>query len=173
MVSTLLPRRGARRIPALRRAQLPAEVQRKTLRPLGANTPAAVRVPRSVGAEKKAAARTGRTRLRQFAYPAQPVQRKRLPPGQGEPADAVRVPPSNHCQKTQKPPYEPYGGFFYVLSRLLGDNKHRNVPNKLIQQDIHHRKRVCGILVQQVEHDQHTEQAGERAERQRRADGAR
>mgnify|MGYP000423481248 CR=1 FL=1 len=59
------------------------------------------------------------------------------------------------------------------LSRLLGDNKHRNVPNKLIQQDIHHRKRVCGVLVQQVEHDQHTEQAGERAERQRRADGAR
>ena len=36
LVSTLLPRRGARRIPALRRAQLPAEVQRKTHRPLGA-----------------------------------------------------------------------------------------------------------------------------------------
>ena len=47
-----LPRRGARRIPALRRAQLPAESQRKTSRPLGANTPAAVRVPRSAGAEK-------------------------------------------------------------------------------------------------------------------------
>ena len=43
-VSTLLcPRRvGA----------LPAEVQRKPPRPLGANTPAAVRVPRSAGAEK-------------------------------------------------------------------------------------------------------------------------
>ena len=40
---------------------LPAEVQRKTLRPSGANTPAAVRVPRWVGAEK-GAARTGRTR---------------------------------------------------------------------------------------------------------------
>ena len=39
-------------------------------------------------------------------------------------------PPPNYCQKTQKPPYELYGGFFYVLSRLLGDNKHRNVPNK-------------------------------------------
>ena len=52
LVSTLLPRRGARRIPALRRAQLPAEVQRKTLRPLGTNT------------------------LTQFAHPAQPVQRK-------------------------------------------------------------------------------------------------
>ena len=32
---------------------LPAEVQRKTPRPLGANTPAAVRVPRSAGAEKE------------------------------------------------------------------------------------------------------------------------
>ena len=60
-VSTLLcPRRvGA----------LPAEVQRKTSRPLGANTPAAVRVPRSAGAEKK-------------------------PPVRGEHAYAVRVPRS-------------------------------------------------------------------------------
>ena len=41
---------------------LPAEVQRKPPRPLGANT------------------------LTQFARPAQPVQRKRLPPGRGEPA---------------------------------------------------------------------------------------
>ena len=41
---------------------LPAEVQRKPPRPLGANT------------------------LTQFACPAQPVQRKRLPPGRGEPA---------------------------------------------------------------------------------------
>ena len=39
---------------------LPAEVQRKPPRPLGANT------------------------LTQFARPAQPVQRKRLPPGRGE-----------------------------------------------------------------------------------------
>ena len=41
---------------------LPAEVQRKPPRPLGANT------------------------LTQFVRPAQPVQRKRLPPGRGEPA---------------------------------------------------------------------------------------
>ena len=63
---------------------LPAEVQRKPLRPLGANTltqfehpgqpvqkrgrpvrantPAAVRVPQSAGAEKQAAAQKGRTR---------------------------------------------------------------------------------------------------------------
>ena len=87
LVSTLLPRRGARRIPALRRAQLPAEVQRKTLRPLGTNT------------------------LTQFAHPAQPVQRKRLPPGQGEPADAVRVPHLITARKCKKPPYGSYGGF--------------------------------------------------------------
>ena len=55
---------------------LPAEVQRKTLRPSGANTPAAVRVPRSAGAEKQAAARQGRTRLRQFASPGQSVPKK-------------------------------------------------------------------------------------------------
>ena len=66
-VSTLLcPRRvGA----------LPAEVQRKTSRPLRANTPAAVRVPRSAGAEKK-------------------------PPVRGEHAYAVRVPRSAGAEKT-------------------------------------------------------------------------
>ena len=90
-------RRGARRIPALRRAQLPAEIQRKTPRPSGANPPAAVRVPRSADAEKeppvrvepacgsscapvsqrrKGAARIGRTRLRQFACPGHLVPRK-------------------------------------------------------------------------------------------------
>ena len=36
---------------------LPAEVQRKTPRPDRANSPAAVRVPRSAGAEKGAARR--------------------------------------------------------------------------------------------------------------------
>ena len=65
----------ARRIPALRRAQLPAEVQRKTLRPLGANPPAAVRAPRLSGAAK-GTARQGRTRLRQFVCPGHLVQRK-------------------------------------------------------------------------------------------------
>ena len=65
-VSTLLcPRRvGA----------LPAEVQRKTLRPSGTNTPAAVRVPRSAGAEKK-------------------------PPVRGEHAYAVRAPRSAGAEK--------------------------------------------------------------------------
>ena len=55
-----------------------AEVQRKTLRPLGANMPAAVRVPRSAGAEKGAAP-LGRTRLRQFECPGQPVQKRSRP----------------------------------------------------------------------------------------------
>ena len=75
-----------------------AEVQRKTSRPLGANTLTqfarpgqlvqekksrpvrgehanAVRVPRLAGAGKRAAP-SGRTRLRQFAHPGQPVQEK-------------------------------------------------------------------------------------------------
>ena len=60
--SSLSPPR-TRQSPALRRAQFPAESQRKPLRPSGANTPAAVRVPRTIGAEK-GAARKGRTRLR-------------------------------------------------------------------------------------------------------------
>ena len=94
---SFLPPPRAWRIPALRRAQLPAEVQRKTprpdrantltqfvcpgqpmqkrSRPSGANPPAAVRVPRSAGAAK-GAARQGRTRLRQFAFPGHLVPRK-------------------------------------------------------------------------------------------------
>ncbi|GFO87634.1 hypothetical protein BUFA31_07980 [Butyricicoccus faecihominis] len=55
-----MPPRRAPQSPALRRAQLPAEVQRKTPRPLGANT------------------------LTQFVCPGQPVQEKE-PPRQGEP----------------------------------------------------------------------------------------
>ena len=53
---------------------LPAEVQRKTLRPSGANP------------------------LTQFEYPAQPVQKK-VPPVRDEPADAVRVPQSAGAEK--------------------------------------------------------------------------
>ena len=75
LVSTLLPRRGARRTPALRRAQLPAESQRKNSRPSGANTPAAVRVPRSAGAEKGCRP-SGANTLTQFGHPAQPVLKK-------------------------------------------------------------------------------------------------
>ena len=87
----------ARRIPALRRAQLPAEVQRKTPRPSGANPPAAVRVPRSAGAAK-GATRQGRTRLRQFVCPGQPMQKRSRPSGSNPPA-AVRVPRSASAAK--------------------------------------------------------------------------
>ena len=52
----------------------PAEVQRKTSRPLGANPPAAVRVPRSAGAEKK-------------------------PPVRGEPACGSSCAPVSRCRK--------------------------------------------------------------------------
>ena len=51
--SLLCARAASAHVPALRRAQLPAEVQRKTLRPSGANPPAAVRAPRLSGAEKE------------------------------------------------------------------------------------------------------------------------
>ena len=53
--------------------------------------PTAVRVPRSAGAEKGCLP-LGTNTLTQFAHPAQPVQRKRLPPVRGEPADAVCIP---------------------------------------------------------------------------------
>ena len=98
---SFLPPPRARRIPALRRAQLPAEVQRKTPRPLGANPPAAVRVPRSAGAAK-GAARQGRTRLRQFACPGQPAQKRSRPSGANPPA-AVRVPWSPCAEKRKAP----------------------------------------------------------------------
>ena len=75
LVSTLLPRRGARRIPALRRAQLLARFQAKNSPPVRGEHANAVRVPRSVCA-KKEPPRIGRTRLRQFASPAQPVLKK-------------------------------------------------------------------------------------------------
>ena len=69
----------------------PAEVQRKTSRPLGANTPAAVRVPRSAGAEKKPlvrgehacgssrppVSRCRKNRLRGSLPPGCPIPRKR------------------------------------------------------------------------------------------------
>ena len=54
---------------------LPAEVQRKPPRPLGANTPAAVRVPRSAGAEKKPLVR-GEHACGSSRPPDQPVPKK-------------------------------------------------------------------------------------------------
>ena len=85
-----------------------AEVQRKTLRPVRANPPAAVRVPRSAGAGEGAAP-LGRTRLRQFVCPGPPVQEKE-PPRQGEPADAVRAPRSAGAEKEPHRQGEPACG---------------------------------------------------------------
>ena len=67
--SFLPPRRAPRRSRRPQTANPSAEVQRKTLRPLGANT------------------------LTQFVCPGQPVQKKE-PPVRGEHANAVRVPRS-------------------------------------------------------------------------------
>ena len=68
---------------------------------------------------EKLSARIGRTRLRQFAHPAQPVQRKRCRPDRA-PADAVCVPRLITARKRKKPPYEPYGGFFLCLISSAG-----------------------------------------------------
>ena len=57
---SFLPPRRAPHSPALRRAQFPAEIQRKTLRPLGANRLRSSRTPLS--RSRKEAARQGRTR---------------------------------------------------------------------------------------------------------------
>ena len=62
------PRGGRRDVPPSADGESPAEVQRKTLRPLGANT------------------------LAQFACPAQPVQKKDCRPDRANPPAAVRVP---------------------------------------------------------------------------------
>ena len=84
-VSTLLcPRRvGA----------LPAEVQRKTSRPLGTNTPAAVRVPRSAGAEKKPTVR-GEHAYGSSSTPVSRCRKNRLrgshPPGRPRPRKRKR-----------------------------------------------------------------------------------
>ena len=68
------PAAGAATLPPSADGESPAEVQRKPSRPLGANTPAAVRAPRWVGAEKG-------------------------PPRQGEHANAVRMPRSPGAEK--------------------------------------------------------------------------
>ena len=85
------PAAGAAPLPPSADGESPTEVQRKTPRPSGANTPAAVRVPHSAGAEK-AAAPSGANPLTPFVSPAQPVLKKSCRPVRGEPACAVRVP---------------------------------------------------------------------------------
>ncbi len=94
-VPSFLPPRRAPQSPALRRAQLPAEVQQKNCRPLGTNPPArfafpgqpVLKNPRPLGANT----------LTQFEYPAQPVQKRSRPSGanrlygSGAPLDWCRI----------------------------------------------------------------------------------
>ena len=53
--------------------------------------------------------------------------------------------------------------------RLLIDDKYRNVPDEQVQQQMLYGQRGCLVLEHEIEHDQHAEQTGECAERQRRA----
>ena len=94
-VPSFLPLRRAPQSPALRRAQLPAEVQQKTAARQG-RTACAVRVPRSAGAEKTAA-RQGRTAC--AVRVPRSAGAEKLPPVRGEPAYAVRVPRSAGAEK--------------------------------------------------------------------------
>ena len=99
--SFLPPRRAPRRSRRPQTANPPAEVQRKTPRPSGANTLTQFVCP-SQPVLKKSAARQGRTRLRQFECPAGSVQRK-VPPGLSEHANAVRAPRSAGAEKRCRP----------------------------------------------------------------------
>ena len=93
-VPSFLPPRRAPQSPALRRAQLPAEVQQKTPRPLGANT------------------------LTQFVSPAQPML-KRLPPGQGEPPARFRSPRSAGVEKRKEQTFNHLLSGNSILAELL------------------------------------------------------
>ncbi len=94
-VPSFLPLRRAPQSPALRRAQLPAEVQQKTPARQG-RTACAVRVPRSAGAEKLPPVR-GEPPA-QFACPGQPVLKNCRPSG----ANRLRSSraPVNRCRIT-------------------------------------------------------------------------
>mgnify|MGYP001112972728 CR=1 FL=1 len=73
-VGTALSQPRVRQSPALRRAQLLAEFQRKTLRPLGTNTLAQFEYPAQPVLKKVPPVRANP--LTQFEYPGFPVQEK-------------------------------------------------------------------------------------------------
>ena len=77
------PAAGAATLPPSADGESPAEIQRKTLRPLGANT------------------------LTQFARPGQPMQEKE-PPRQGEPACGSSCSPVIRCRKKEPSGRLPY-----------------------------------------------------------------
>ena len=78
MVSTLLPRRGARHVPAVRRQRIS-----------------------SLNLSEKPPARKGTNTLTQFEYPAQPVLKK-LPPEQNVALRASYAPESRRFLKTKR-----------------------------------------------------------------------
>ena len=120
-VSTLLCARAAS-------AHSLAEVQRKTLRPSGANTPAAVRVPRSAGAEKKPPVRG------EHAYavrvPGQPVPKK--PPAR------FAFPRLPYAEKTKKAPLTRCLSLLWIC-RPLSSSSCRNYRSR--RRYYHHRYR--------------------------------
>ena len=87
----VVPAAGRGTFPPSADGESPAEVQRKTFRPLGANTLTQFECP--AGSVQKRSRPLGANTLTQFAHPGQPVQEKE-PPRQGEHANAVRAPRS-------------------------------------------------------------------------------
>ena len=85
----VVPAAGAATLPPSADGESPAEVQRKTPRPLGANPITQFVCPGQPVQRKEPPVRANT--LTQFAHPAQPVLKK-LPPGQGEPPARFRCP---------------------------------------------------------------------------------
>ena len=79
MVSTLLPRRGARHVPAIRRRRI-----------------------FSLNLSEKPPARKETNTLTQFEYPAQPVLKKKLPSGQNVALRASYAPEIRRFLKTKR-----------------------------------------------------------------------
>ena len=91
-----VPAAGAATLPPSADGESPAEVQRKTPRPLGANPLTQFAHP--TGSVQKRCRPLGANTLTQFAPPAGSVQEKE-PLRQGEHADAVRAPRSAGAAK--------------------------------------------------------------------------
>ncbi len=117
-VPSFLPPRRAPQSPALRRAQLPAEVQRKTPARQG-RTACAVRVPRSAGAEKEPPVRGEHANAVRVPRSA---GAEKLPPVRGEHANAVRVPRSAGAEKLPPVRGEPPAQFAFP-GQSVQDNR--------------------------------------------------
>ena len=94
------PAAGRGTLPPSADGESHAEVQRKTLRPLGANTLTQFEHPAQPVQEKEPPVRANP--LTQFEHPAQPVQ-KRSRPERANPPAAVRVPRSAGAGKGAAP----------------------------------------------------------------------